>query len=107
MSTPPAAAGTAVASTALDTLTADPAKRDVYRYDTYAREGLRSFAEMTALRRSHDVTFVVLKPDAVAGRRCELDARRGACWCTGRRLAWWIADWLTGRVSGSRGGRAV
>ncbi|MEU7058745.1 nucleoside-diphosphate kinase [Streptomyces sp. NPDC046197] len=70
-----AAPGSAVASTALDTLTADPAKREVYRYDTYAREGLRAFAGMTALRRSHDVTFVVLKPDAVAGRRCELILR--------------------------------
>ncbi|WP_369173394.1 hypothetical protein AB5J49_38005 [Streptomyces sp. R28] len=61
-----------MAATALNTLTADPAKREVYRYDTYAREGLRSFADVAELRRSHDFTFVVLKPDAIAGRRCEL-----------------------------------
>ncbi|MFF2773858.1 nucleoside-diphosphate kinase [Streptomyces sp. NPDC058052] len=72
MRTASATPGSAVAATALDTLTADPAKREVYRYDTYLREGLRSFAGVTGLHRSHDFTFVVLKPDAVAGRRCEL-----------------------------------
>ncbi|MFI6011960.1 nucleoside-diphosphate kinase [Streptomyces sp. NPDC051243] len=72
MTTPTKAPRSAVPATALDTLTADPAKREVYRHDTYAREGLRSFATVTELHRSHDVTFVVLKPDAVAGRRCEL-----------------------------------
>ncbi|MFJ6565659.1 DUF6300 family protein [Streptomyces sp. NPDC091412] len=34
----------------------------------------------------------------------DLDARRGACWCTGRRLAWRVADWLRGRVGGLCGG---
>ncbi|MEU5539352.1 nucleoside-diphosphate kinase [Streptomyces sp. NPDC020362] len=62
----------ALAATALEALTADPAKREAYRYDTYAREGLRAFAELTDPLRSHDLTFVVLKPDAIAGRRCEL-----------------------------------
>ncbi|MEU6326144.1 hypothetical protein ABZ851_02465 [Streptomyces sp. NPDC047049] len=60
----------AVAADALDALTADPDKRELYRYDTYAREGLDSFAAMGALERSRGVTFVALKPDAVAGRRC-------------------------------------
>ncbi|WP_050502443.1 nucleoside-diphosphate kinase [Streptomyces monomycini] len=65
-----AACRSAVAADALDGLTADPEKRELYRYDTYLREGLASFEGMRALARSHAVTFVVLKPDAVAGRRC-------------------------------------
>ncbi|MEU9126691.1 nucleoside-diphosphate kinase [Kitasatospora sp. NPDC048540] len=62
----------ALTATEFDGLSADPAKREAYRYDTYAREGLRSFSALTDLTRSHEFTFVVLKPDAVAGRRCEL-----------------------------------
>lgn len=66
----------------LDTLTADPAKREVYRYDTYAREGLRAFTAIAPLHRSHDLTFVVLRPDAIAARRCELilDLLRAEGW---------------------------
>ncbi|WP_433386931.1 nucleoside-diphosphate kinase [Micromonospora sp. KLBMP9576] len=62
----------AVPVTALRGLTADPAKREAYRYDTYLREGLRWFARSADPGCPEDVTFVVLKPDAVAGRRCDL-----------------------------------
>lgn len=63
---------TTVPSTALDALSADRSKRDLYRLDTYAREGLRLFEQLGARDRLGDHTFVVLKPDAVAGRRCTL-----------------------------------
>ncbi|GAA2234137.1 MULTISPECIES: nucleoside-diphosphate kinase [Kitasatospora] len=63
---------TTVPAAALEALTADRSKRDHYRLDTYAREGLRLFGALGALDRLAEYTFVVLKPDAVAGRRCAL-----------------------------------
>ncbi|MGK4585457.1 hypothetical protein [Kitasatospora sp. HPMI-4] len=63
---------TAVDEAALAELARDPRKRDWYRYDTYLREGLRAFATRFGFATVRDLTFLVLKPDAVAGRRCEL-----------------------------------
>ncbi|WP_328332177.1 MULTISPECIES: hypothetical protein [unclassified Streptomyces] len=74
---------------ALDALTKNPAKREAYRYDPYMREGLGSLAAAglspSGLREGgplHRHTFVVLKPDAVAGRRCRLvlDTLRSEGW---------------------------
>ncbi|MEU5274282.1 hypothetical protein AB0G77_38545 [Streptomyces hygroscopicus] len=56
----------------MEPLATDPRKREVYRYDPYMREGLMSFSRMEALGSVRDHTFVVLKPDAIAGRRCGL-----------------------------------
>ncbi|GHG93711.1 nucleoside-diphosphate kinase [Streptomyces lanatus] len=66
----------------LDALTRDPRKAEAYRLDPYMREALHALAparesgvpdrgvpDRGVLDRH---TFVVLKPDAVAGRRCEL-----------------------------------
>ncbi|AEV87110.1 nucleoside diphosphate kinase [Actinoplanes sp. SE50] len=61
----------AVPATALQRLTVDAAKDAAYRHDTYFREGLWSFERHARPERHHDVTFVVLKPDAIAGRRGE------------------------------------
>ncbi|MFS0696659.1 nucleoside-diphosphate kinase [Streptomyces nitrosporeus] len=60
----------AVPSRAFDSLTADPAKRAAYRFDPYAREGLELFRSPGARAWLQATTSVVLKPDAVAGRRC-------------------------------------
>lgn len=75
-------AHSAVPEGALDLLTTDRNKRELYRHDTYVREGLDAFATMDATSRTHAVTFVVLKPDAVAGRRCRrlLDVLRTEGW---------------------------
>ncbi|GIH72579.1 nucleoside-diphosphate kinase [Sphaerimonospora thailandensis] len=62
----------AVPSRAFDSLTADPRKQAAYRLDTYAREGLELFRSPGARAWLQATTFVVLKPDAVAGRRCGL-----------------------------------
>ncbi len=75
-------AHSAVPTGALDSLTTDRDKRELYRHDTYVREGLDAFAAMGATHRARAVTFVVLKPDAVAGRRCRrlLDVLRTEGW---------------------------
>ncbi|MFD5483301.1 nucleoside-diphosphate kinase [Streptomyces hawaiiensis] len=57
---------------ALDSLTRDPEKAEAYRHDPYMREALATFAPVLDTQALHRHTFVVLKPDAVAGRRCEL-----------------------------------
>ncbi|MCX4527010.1 MULTISPECIES: nucleoside-diphosphate kinase [unclassified Streptomyces] len=62
----------AVSPRAFDALTADPAKRAAYRLDTYAREGLDLFRPPGDRAWLYATTFVVLKPDAFAGRRCGL-----------------------------------
>lgn len=63
-------------------LTADPRKRELYRVDTYLREGLLSFDRLGAFVNLPDRTFVVIKPDAIAGRRSEviLDILRSRGW---------------------------
>ncbi|MGW8552651.1 nucleoside-diphosphate kinase [Streptomyces tubercidicus] len=66
---------TAIGARALDPLTRDPHKAKLYRYDPYVREALGSLAPMRDPGALHRHTFVVLKPDAVAGRRCELILR--------------------------------
>ncbi|MFD9048197.1 nucleoside-diphosphate kinase [Streptomyces zaomyceticus] len=63
---------TAIGHQVLDPLTRDPRKADAYRLDPYMREGLGSLARMHDPDVLNRYTFVVLKPDAVAGRRCEL-----------------------------------
>ncbi|WP_405787180.1 nucleoside-diphosphate kinase [Streptomyces sp. NBC_00029] len=73
---------TAIDARAMAPLTQDQRKADAYRHDPYMREGLRSLAaarDGETLRRH---TFVVLKPDAVAGRRCALilDVLRSRGW---------------------------
>ncbi|MET9901111.1 hypothetical protein [Streptomyces sp. NPDC006446] len=74
----------AIAAHALDPLTKDPAKAEAYRYDTYLREGLHSLASAggRAWESLLDHTFVVLKPDAFAGRRGRLilDILRSEGW---------------------------
>lgn len=62
----------AVSPRAFDSLSADPAKRAAYRLDTYAREGLDLFRSPSERAWLYTTTFVVLKPDAIAGRRCGL-----------------------------------
>ncbi|MFD8643742.1 nucleoside-diphosphate kinase [Streptomyces zaomyceticus] len=63
---------TAIGPQVLDPLTRDPRKADAYRLDPYLREGLGSLARLRDPDVLNRYTFVVLKPDAVAGRRCEL-----------------------------------
>jgi nucleoside diphosphate kinase len=65
----PTAATSAVNHRAFDSLTADPRKRAAYRLDPYAREGLDLFRSPSDRAWLYTTTFVVLKPDAVAGRR--------------------------------------
>ncbi|AVH97008.1 MULTISPECIES: nucleoside-diphosphate kinase [Streptomyces] len=60
----------AVDARALDSLTRDPRKAEAYRHDPYMREALASLAPALGTDALHRHTFVVLKPDAVAGRRC-------------------------------------
>ncbi|MEO3777803.1 hypothetical protein ABGB16_13355 [Micromonospora sp. B11E3] len=62
----------AVSSDVLRSLTADDKKHRLYLVDPYLREGLLHFSTVGALSVAHDLAFVVLKPDAVAGRRCQL-----------------------------------
>ncbi|MFE9018921.1 nucleoside-diphosphate kinase [Streptomyces sp. NPDC007808] len=62
----------AIGAGALDPLTRDPRKAEAYRLDPYMREALDSLAPMPDPGVLDRHTFVVLKPDAVAGRRCEL-----------------------------------
>jgi nucleoside diphosphate kinase len=63
---------TVISAQALDPLTRDPRKADAYRLDPYMREALGSLARMRDPGVLSRYTFVVLKPDAVAGRRCKL-----------------------------------
>jgi nucleoside diphosphate kinase len=65
---------TVIGEHALAQLTRNPRKRSVYRYDPYMREGLNRLAAAGLAEDGplHEHTFVVLKPDAVAGRRCRL-----------------------------------
>ncbi|THA51688.1 nucleoside-diphosphate kinase [Streptomyces sp. A1136] len=72
----------AIGPRALDTLTRDPRKAEAYRHDPYMREALAALAPVIATDALHRHTFVVLKPDAVAGRRCEaiLDILRSLAW---------------------------
>ncbi|MEU6683578.1 nucleoside-diphosphate kinase [Streptomyces sp. NPDC046832] len=65
----PGTTRSAVLPRAFDSLTVDPRKRDLYRLDTYAREGLELFGSPSERAWLHANTFVVLKPDALAGRR--------------------------------------
>jgi nucleoside diphosphate kinase len=60
----------AVPGTAFQRLTMDPRKAAAYRLDPYARESLALFDWPGARAWLHGMTFVVLKPDAIAGRRC-------------------------------------
>ncbi|MFG2428697.1 nucleoside-diphosphate kinase [Streptomyces sp. NPDC048590] len=62
----------AVSRRAFDFLTADPDKRAAYRLDPYAREGLELFRAPVDRAWLYSTTFVVLKPDAIAGRRGHL-----------------------------------
>lgn len=62
----------AVSPRAFDSLSADPVKRAAYRLDPYAREGLDLFRSPSERAWLYTTTFVVLKPDAIAGRRCGL-----------------------------------
>ncbi|MFD7625430.1 nucleoside-diphosphate kinase [Streptomyces sp. NPDC059851] len=62
----------AVGPRAFDALSSDPRKREAYRLDTYAREGLDLFRSPGDRAWLYATTFVVLKPDAFAGRRCGL-----------------------------------
>ncbi|POX58213.1 hypothetical protein C3492_39200 [Streptomyces sp. Ru62] len=66
---------TAIGARALDPLTRDPHKAEAYRLDPYMREALGSLTPLRDPGVLHRHTFVVLKPDAVAGRRCELILR--------------------------------
>ncbi|MGW4193864.1 nucleoside-diphosphate kinase [Streptomyces sp. NPDC005004] len=59
----------AVSRRAFDSLSADPRKRAAYRVDPYAREGLDLFTSPSDRAWLHTTTFVVLKPDAIVGRR--------------------------------------
>ncbi|MGW1981838.1 nucleoside-diphosphate kinase [Streptomyces collinus] len=59
----------AVSPRAFDSLTADPRKRAAYRLDPYAREGLDLFRSPGDRAWLYTTTFVVIKPDAVVGRR--------------------------------------
>ncbi|NEB74289.1 hypothetical protein G3I40_03410 [Streptomyces sp. SID14478] len=72
----------AIGANVLDPLTPNTAKRVAYRHDTYMREGLVSLTKPLHAGRLYDHTFVVLKPDAVAGRRCGLilDTLRSEGW---------------------------
>ncbi|MFD5326756.1 nucleoside-diphosphate kinase [Streptomyces sp. NPDC127092] len=72
----------AIGARALDSLTRDPEKAEAYRRDPYMREALASLAPALGTDALHRHTFVVLKPDAVAGRRCEpiLDILRSLGW---------------------------
>ncbi|WP_411139194.1 hypothetical protein [Streptomyces sp. C10] len=63
---------TAIGAGALDPLTRDPWKAKAYPGDPYVREALGSLAPMRDPVALNGHTFIVLKPDAVAGRRCEL-----------------------------------
>lgn len=65
----PNATMSAVSHRAFDSLTADPRKRAAYRLDPYAREGLDLFHSPSDRAWLYTTTFVVIKPDAVAGRR--------------------------------------
>ncbi|MGW0330824.1 nucleoside-diphosphate kinase [Streptomyces sp. NPDC003011] len=62
---------TAIDARALDPLTRDADKAEAYRRDPYMREALTSLAPMRDPQVPDRHTFVVLKPDAVAGRRGE------------------------------------
>ncbi|MFI5496834.1 hypothetical protein [Actinoplanes sp. NPDC051859] len=60
----------AVQVTSLAALTVDPVKVRTYRHDPYAREGLLAADRIGVTADTlRDHTFVVLKPDAVVGRR--------------------------------------
>lgn len=65
-------AASALPPDAFERWTVDPAKAELYRTDPYAREGYCLLAGDDARQWLWDSTFVVLKPDAVAGRRCGL-----------------------------------
>lgn len=73
---------TAISARAMAPLTQDPGKADAYRHDPYMREALRSLAAVRDGETLRRHTFVVLKPDAVAGRRCGLilDVLRSRGW---------------------------
>ncbi|MFF9393452.1 nucleoside-diphosphate kinase [Streptomyces griseoluteus] len=59
----------AVGPRTFDSLSADPRKRVAYRLDPYAREGLDLFRAPGDRAWLYTTTFVVIKPDAVVGRR--------------------------------------
>lgn len=60
----------AVPGGVVERLTTDPRKAELYRHDPYLREGLYLLTAADGVDLLERVTFTVLKPDAVAGRRC-------------------------------------